>query len=92
MAQRALITGCRGTVGRALRARLEGAGWEVEAWDRDAVAIDDYRTMESYVADTKPTALFHLAVASQPTQVPLPSHSSLCVSRERSSQARPAPA
>lgn len=72
MAQRALITGCRGTVGRALRARLEGAGWEVEAWDRDAVAIDDYRTMESYVADTKPTALFHLAVASQPTQVPLP--------------------
>jgi dTDP-4-dehydrorhamnose reductase len=72
MSQRALITGCRGTVGRALRAHLERAGWTVEAWDRDAVPIDDYRTMETYVEDTKPSALFHLAVASQPTQVPSP--------------------
>lgn len=72
MKQRALITGSRGTVGRALRAHLEFAGWDVVGWDRDAVPIDDYRSMEAYVGDTKPTALFHLAVASQPTQVPLP--------------------
>jgi len=86
MKQRALITGSRGTVGRALRSHLEFAGWEVLGWDRAEVPIDDYRVMESFVGDTKPTALFHLAVASQPTQVPLPAQDTWRVNFEWTSE------
>ncbi len=66
-AGRALITGARGTVGTALTAHLESAGWSTVAWDREAVALDDYAAMEAYVRASGATVLFHLAIASQPT-------------------------
>ncbi|MGH1345653.1 MAG: sugar nucleotide-binding protein [Nannocystales bacterium] len=71
MAKRALITGSRGTIGGALRAHLEAQGWEVVGWDRSKIPNDDYARMKAFVGDTAPTALFHLATASQPTQTQL---------------------
>lgn len=65
---RALVTGSHGTVGTALAAVLREAGWEVVAWDRREVAIDDYARMDAFVSGVRPDAVFHLAVASQPTQ------------------------
>ncbi len=64
---RALVTGARGTIGRALFAHLEASGHEVVPWDRGAVALDDYWAMERYVRDSRAEALIHLAIASTPT-------------------------
>ena len=64
---RALITGARGTVGRALEAHLVAAGGSAVRWDRGAVAIDDYAAMEAFVKGSGAEVLFHLAIASQPT-------------------------
>jgi dTDP-4-dehydrorhamnose reductase len=66
---RALITGSSGTVGTALRQCLSAQGWDVARWDRSKVPIDDYDAMEGFVREVAPDALFHLAVASQPTQI-----------------------
>lgn len=65
---RALITGSGGTVGTALRKRLDQAGWQVSRWNRSEVPIDNYAAMEAFVKAVAPDVLFHLAVASQPTQ------------------------
>ena len=64
---RALVTGSRGTVGKALCRRLAHDAAEVVRWDRDEVAIDDYAGMEAFVAQVRPDVVFHLATASQPT-------------------------
>ena len=64
---RALVTGARGTIGRALTAHLVASGSQVQAWDRAAVALDDYWAMERYVRDSGAEVLFHLAIASTPT-------------------------
>lgn len=62
-----LVTGLRGTVGRALGARLQGDGHEVVGWDRAAVPIDRYDAMDRFVAETAPDVVVNLAIASQPT-------------------------
>jgi dTDP-4-dehydrorhamnose reductase len=62
-----LVTGLRGTVGRALQARLGRDGVRVVGWDRGAVPIDHYDTMARFVEATAPDALVHLAIASSPT-------------------------
>ncbi|MBK7539544.1 MAG: sugar nucleotide-binding protein [Myxococcales bacterium] len=64
---RALVTGARGTIGRALTAHLVASGGEALAWDRGAVAMDDYWAMERTVRDSGAEVLFHLAIASTPT-------------------------
>jgi dTDP-4-dehydrorhamnose reductase len=64
---RALITGARGTVGRALEAHLRARGGEVAQWRRDEVALDDYWAMERYVRASRAEVLFHLAIAAVPT-------------------------
>lgn len=61
-----LVTGLRGTVGRALAARLAGEA-EVVGWDRSRVPIDHYDAMDRFVADTAPDVVVNLAIASQPT-------------------------
>jgi dTDP-4-dehydrorhamnose reductase len=86
MTMRALVTGGRGTVGVALRRRLQAAGWDVSSWDRSRVPIDDYDTMVAFVRSTQPDALFHLAVASQPTQPRLPSAEAWSVNYEWTSE------
>lgn len=65
-----LITGLRGTVGRALRAQLESHGDTVVGWDRAQVPIDQYHVMESFVRSEAPDAVVHLAVASHPSGRP----------------------
>jgi dTDP-4-dehydrorhamnose reductase len=64
---RALVTGASGTVGKELRRHLQECGDEVIAWDRHTVPIDQYQRMEDFVRETRPDALFHLAVASRST-------------------------
>jgi dTDP-4-dehydrorhamnose reductase len=63
---RTLITGARGTVGRALVTHLRARGDAVVAWDRERVPIDRYEPMERFVRETGAEALLHLAVASTP--------------------------
>ena len=86
MSKRALITGSRGTIGQALRRHLEAKGWTVTGWNRNAVSIHDYAAMEAYVSTLEPDALFHLAVASQPTQVPMPAADAWAVNYEWTSE------
>jgi dTDP-4-dehydrorhamnose reductase len=62
-----LITGLRGTVGRALREHQRGCGDTVVGWDRAQVPIDQYQAMEDFVRREAPDALLHLAIASQPS-------------------------
>lgn len=65
-----LITGLRGTVGRALHKQLLSRGDVVVGWDRARVPIDQYHVMESFVRDQAPDAVVHLAIASQPSGRP----------------------
>lgn len=62
-----LITGASGAVGSAVSDFFEKRGDEVICWNRTEVPIDNYHEMEKFVADVQPDALYHLAVASQPT-------------------------
>jgi dTDP-4-dehydrorhamnose reductase len=62
-----LVTGLRGTVGRALEAELRGADHQVVGWDRAAVPIDRYDAMDRFVAETAPDVVVNLAIASRPT-------------------------
>jgi dTDP-4-dehydrorhamnose reductase len=64
---KAIITGASGTVGTRLGEHLRQQGFEVIAWDRRQVPVDDYWAMERFVRETGPDVLFHLATASQPT-------------------------
>jgi len=62
-----LVTGLRGTVGRALEARLRAARIHVVGWDREVVPIDHYDAMDRFVAEVAPDVLVNLAIASRPT-------------------------
>lgn len=64
---RVLVTGLRGTVGRALEARLRADDIEVVGWNRDEVPIDNYDAMDRFVGEIAPDAIANLAIASQPT-------------------------
>lgn len=64
---RAILTGASGTVGSRLSEHLTHQGFDVIAWDRQRVPVDDYWAMERFVREAAPDVLFHLATASQPT-------------------------
>jgi dTDP-4-dehydrorhamnose reductase len=64
---KAIITGANGTLGKVLSQALESQNYEVIAWDRQAVPIDDYQAMEDFVRSVQPKMLFHLATSSTPT-------------------------
>jgi dTDP-4-dehydrorhamnose reductase len=67
---RVLVTGSRGTVGRALAERLGSSGHTVVGWNRAEVPIDRYDAMDRFVGAVAPDALVNLAIASQPTGRP----------------------
>lgn len=62
-----LVTGCNGTIGSKLRSYLQDRGDKVFCWDRTRVKIDNYQAMEDYLVQINPDAVFHLAIASQPS-------------------------
>lgn len=64
---RAIITGASGTVGSRLSEHLRQQGFDVIAWDRRRVPVDDYWAMERFVREAAPDVLFHLAIASRST-------------------------
>jgi len=64
---RAILTGASGTVGSRLSEHLKQQGFDVIAWDRQRVPVDDYWAMERFIREAAPDVLFHLATASQPT-------------------------
>lgn len=65
--KKALITGIHGTIGSALKKKLEDSEVEVISWNRDEVSITDYSAMLDFVSRTQPDVIFHLAIASNPT-------------------------
>jgi len=65
--KRALVTGARGTVGRALTEALELWQFEVVAWDRAAAPPGDAEALARVFADVRPDLVYHLAVPSTPT-------------------------
>jgi dTDP-4-dehydrorhamnose reductase len=62
-----VITGSNGTIGSVLRNYLDSQGHETIAWDRKLTPVDNYQVMEDFLRGSRADALFHLAVASQPT-------------------------
>jgi dTDP-4-dehydrorhamnose reductase len=64
MAKKVLITGMNGTVAPAVAEELRARGDEVVAWDRAAVSPDDRGAIESFIRETKPSALVHCATGS----------------------------
>lgn len=62
-----IVTGAKGTVGRALVQQLKDQRHEVVAWDRQAVSISDYDQMETFVLLHQPDVIYHLAICSAPT-------------------------
>lgn len=65
-----LMTGARGTVGRAVVEQGRRQGCEVVAWDRAAAPPEDPGAAQRMVEQTRPDALMHLAVPSQGTGRP----------------------
>ena len=63
---RAVVTGARGTVGKALVGHLRARGDLVVPWDRSAVPIDRYEPMERFVRESDADVVFHLALPSAP--------------------------
>lgn len=64
---KSIVTGANGTVGSAMVSFLESQGEEVVKWDRSQVPMDDYWAMHEFVKSVRPNAIYHLAIASQPT-------------------------
>lgn len=63
----ALLTGANGTVGRALATHLHAQGDTVTPWDRHAVPPLDLDAQARLFDTVRPDAVFHLAIAAQPT-------------------------
>lgn len=63
----ALVTGAAGFVGRHLIPRLEAAGWQIHAVDRE-LDVCDAAAVETCVADLAPQAIAHLAAQSSVAQ------------------------
>lgn len=59
-----IITGMNGTVAPALAAQLARDGWEVVAWNRNEVAVDDAGAGERFLDKTAPEAVVHLAMGA----------------------------
>jgi len=70
MNRKAIVTGASGTLGRHLVTYLKQRGWTVVPWQRQQVSISDYAKMEAFLARHRPEALFHLAIATQPSGQP----------------------
>ncbi|MCB2155578.1 sugar nucleotide-binding protein [bacterium] len=64
---KAIVTGASGTVGTALCSELITQGHEVVRYDREKLGVTDSGAIESFVRETAPDVIFHLATATRPT-------------------------
>jgi dTDP-4-dehydrorhamnose reductase len=67
---KAIVTGARGTLGRVLSRVLEARGAQVVPWDRTRLPVSDADRATDFVKAEAPDAVFHLAIASQPSSRP----------------------
>jgi dTDP-4-dehydrorhamnose reductase len=65
-----LVTGAHGTLGRALCHYLKTAGHTVIRWDRNLIPPHREDLADAFLRELHPHALFHLAIASQPSGRP----------------------
>ena len=61
MNSRIIITGTRGTLGQQLVPFMQEKGFDVLAWNRSMIPVDDYHQMENFIQLNNPKALIHLA-------------------------------
>ncbi len=66
---RALVTGASGWVGRALIEHLSARGVDARAWDRTQFPPTDEVSISACLREHDPSAIFHLAMCSEPTGV-----------------------
>lgn len=59
-----LVTGANGVVGKLLTKQLKDEGFEVLATDKDILDITDVDYVRTFLADSKPQMLIHLAAAT----------------------------
>ncbi|HNB53476.1 MAG TPA: sugar nucleotide-binding protein, partial [Anaerolineales bacterium] len=67
MIQKVVITGASGGLGTALTQHLQAQNITVIPWNRRAVSMDDEAQMRTFLRETAPEVVFHLATVSQPT-------------------------
>ena len=67
MSTKTLLTGASGGLGIALTRYLQSRNIQTVPWDRRLIPIDDIHRIRSFLRETAPDILFHLATASQPT-------------------------
>lgn len=67
---KALVTGCRGTIGRALARELTSHGHDVVAWSREQAAPDDPPAQARFLGAVAPDIVYHLAIPSHGTGRP----------------------
>lgn len=69
---RALVTGCKGFIGRYLVDELASAGWQVVGVESEDSGVDirDRDAVTSWLRDASPEVVFHLAGISGPMVAP----------------------
>ncbi len=67
MTLKTLLTGASGGLGIALTRHLQSYNIQTIPWDRRAVPIDNEDRIRTFLRESAPDILFHLATASQPT-------------------------
>ncbi len=67
MTLKTLLTGSSGGLGTALTHHLQSQNIQTVPWNRALVPIDDEARIRTFLRETAPDILFHLATASQPT-------------------------
>ena len=66
---KAIVTGSCGTVGRVLCQNIADSGGTAIGWDRGRVTPGDREAAGEFITESKPAAIFHLALPSQPTGI-----------------------
>ena len=62
---RLLITGLNGTLAPKVATAAAHRGWQVSGWDRHRFPPDNISACHTFLAETKPDAIMHLAMGSE---------------------------
>lgn len=61
---KALITGMKGTVAPAVAGFFSAKGYDIVAWDRKMIPVDNYPLMRYFIESVRPDVLIHCAMGS----------------------------